>query len=194
MQIVLASGSKYKRQLIEKLGLAVTSHAPDINETPNLGETPADLTQRLSIDKARAIACEYPHALIIGSDQVAHHNGQVLGKPGNFYTAKQQLQTCSGKSVRFLTGLCLLNTSTSLHHYMLCQYDVAFRTLTDAQITHYLHTEAPYDCAGSFKSEGLGIALFEHIRGDDPNSLIGLPLIALTQLLLQEGIDVLAPP
>ncbi|WP_370462549.1 nucleoside triphosphate pyrophosphatase [Pseudomaricurvus sp. HS19] len=192
MQIILASSSKYKRQLIEKLGISIVCTSPDIDESPRDGETPVALAERLSIAKARALAATHPDHLIIGSDQVAHVEGQLLGKPGNHRQATAQLLACRGKTVEFLTGLCLLNSLTGDYQYHCSPIQVRFRPLTEGQIENYLQREQPYDCAGSFRSEGLGIALFESIHGDDPNALIGLPLIELTRMLFSQGIDVLA--
>ncbi len=192
MQIILASSSKYKRQLIEKLGVNLTCASPDIDESPIEGETPASLAERLSIAKAQALAATCPNHLIIGSDQVAHLEGQLMGKPGNHQQATRQLKACRGKTAEFLTGICLLNSLTGAYQYHCTTIHVRFRPLSDAQIENYLQREQPYDCAGSFRSEGLGIALFESIRGDDPNALIGLPLIELTRMLFDQGVDVLA--
>lgn len=192
MQIVLASGSKYKRQLIEKLGISVLNAAPELDETPYIDETSEQLAQRLSIQKAQALAKQYPAHWIIGSDQAAHVNGVHLSKPGDFATAKNQLHLCSGQMAEFYTGLCLLNSANGKYQYRCSRYQVQFRCLSSQQIEHYLKKEEPYDCAGSFKSEGLGIALFEFMRGDDPNSLIGLPLIELVSLLAGAGVDILS--
>ncbi len=190
--ILLASSSPYRRQLLEKLGLSFGCESPNIDESPLLSETPLQLVERLSTQKAKALATDYNNHLIIGSDQVATLGQQVIGKPGNHEAAVMQLQSCSGKVVNFYTGLSLLNSGTGRLQYQCSRYEVHFRTLTESQIEHYLRREQPYDCAGSFKSEGLGIALFSAIRGDDPNSLIGLPLIALTEMLYNEGIDLLS--
>lgn len=189
--IVLASSSRYRQQLLEKLGLTFVAASPDIDEQPHTGESPFSIAQRLSETKARALKERFPNHLIIGSDQVAELNGIPIGKPGNHQRACQQLQAASGNTLHFHTGVALFNSATATMQYASSCYAVKFRQLSQDQIDSYLRKEAPYDCAGSFKSEGLGIALFEHIRGDDPNSLIGLPLIQLTHLLLNEGIDVL---
>ena len=189
--ILLASSSQYRRQLIEKLGISVDFDKPEIDETPLPQEFPEDLAKRLSMSKAEALRETYPNHFIIGSDQVAELEGELLGKPGNHSSATRQLQTARGKIMHFHTGIALLNASTGKIQYRCSRYQVKFRQLTDAQIDSYLKKETPYDCAGSFKSEGLGIALFEYIRGDDPNSLVGLPLIQLTDMLSNEGIDVL---
>ncbi len=190
--IVLASSSSYRRQLLEKLGLSFECESPDLDESPLLGETPTQLVKRLATQKAKALCKRYNNHLIIGSDQVAALDEQLIGKPGSHEAAAGQLKNCSGKVVYFYTGLTLLNTASGRQQYQCCRYDVHFRKLTESQIEQYLLREQPYDCAGSFKSEGLGIALFSAIKGDDPNSLIGLPLIALTEMLYIEGVDVLS--
>jgi len=192
MQIVLASTSPYRRALLERLSLPFEIAAPDADETPQENENPHELVARLSEAKARAIAAQFPNALVIGSDQVAVLNQQILGKPGNHENAIQQLRAASGNRVDFLTGLCLLNTRTQNCHVKVVPYSVVFRTLSNAQIEQYLLKDKPYNCAGSFKSEGLGICLFEKMEGDDPNALIGLPLIELTNMLALEGLEVLA--
>ncbi|MGH1371511.1 MAG: Maf family protein [Cellvibrionaceae bacterium] len=175
--IVLASSSPYRRQLLEKLGVYFSHASPDIDESPRPNEAPQALTERLSNAKAEALSTQHPNSLIIGSDQVAELNGTLLGKPGTRENAIAQLQLCSAQTVSFHTGICLLNSATGHYHYDCDTYTVIFRELTDTQIAYYVDREQPFDCAGSFKSEGLGISLFSAIRGDDPNSLIGLPLI-----------------
>jgi septum formation protein len=190
-KLLLASSSPYRRQLLDKLGLAYTWQSPDIDEQPKPNEPPADLVIRLAEQKALALAVRYPGYLIIGSDQVALLDGQILGKPGNFMKAREQLSAASGRKLTFLTGLCLLN-SASMKSQIRCEpYEVTFRNLTAAQIDFYLNREQPFDCAGSFKAEGLGISLFERLKGDDPNILIGLPVIALIDMLNNEGVSVL---
>lgn len=191
--LVLASTSPYRKVLLERLGLPFETAAPDINETALENEAPETLVTRLAEAKARAIAPHYPDALIIGSDQVAVLDGKILGKPGDHETATQQLRNASGRQVTFLTGLCLLNTQTQHAHVRLVPFSVVFRTLSESQIEYYLNQEKPYDCAGSFKSEGFGISLFERLEGEDPNALIGLPLIELIRLLAKENVDVLSP-
>lgn len=190
--LVLASTSPYRKILLERLGLHFETAAPKTDETAQANEMPEALVTRLAEAKARAIAHEYPNALIIGSDQVAVLDGKILGKPGNHETATQQLRNASGREVKFLTGLCLLNTRTNQAHVKLVPFSVVFRSLNESQIQFYLNQEKPYDCAGSFKSEGLGISLFERLDGEDPNALIGLPLIELIRLLSAEGVDVLS--
>ncbi len=189
--IILASSSKYRSQLLEKSGVIFKSHAPDIDEAAQPNEEPASLVKRLALDKAKALAGNYPQHLIIGSDQVACLQTQILTKPGNFANALAQLQACQGHSVTFYTGLCLYNSQTQIQQLTCVTTEVRFRKLSDQQLIHYLHREQPYDCAGSFKVEGLGISLFESINSSDPNALIGLPIIELISMLTKEGIDLL---
>jgi len=191
MQLVLASTSPYRRALLERLELAFETAAPDIDETPLEHETPTALVARLSETKARAMAAQFSDALIIGSDQVAVLGDQILGKPGNHEKAIQQLRAASSRRVNLLTGLCLLNSKTGNYHVTVVPFSVVFRSLSDTQIEQYLLRDKPYQCAGSFKSEGLGISLFEKMEGNDPSALIGLPLIELTTLLSKEGMNVL---
>ena len=192
-QLILGSSSPFRAELLAKIGLPFITASPDIDESSNLGETPEQLVKRLAEQKARAIAVQYSNALIIGSDQVAVVDGQILGKPGDHENAVKQLTASSGKTVRFLTGLALFNSQTQQMHSLVEPFEVCFNNLSLAQIEFYLHKEQPYQCAGSFKSEGFGISLFSKLSGEDPNSLIGLPLIKLIQLLAAEGIDVLQP-
>lgn len=187
-QIILASNSRYRKALLNRLGLPFQAIPPAIDESTRDGEPPAHMVMRLARQKAGALCQHYPDALIIGSDQCAVVSDSVLGKPGNFDRAFCQLKLASGKTAIFHTGLCLLDTANGY-----CQIDdivfkVSLRQLTDAQITHYLQKEKPYDCAGSFKAEGLGVALFERMEGDDPNALIGLPLIRLVSMLKNAGV------
>lgn len=189
--LVLASTSPYRKALLQRLGLPFETASPAADETPLPGETPDQLVRRLAEAKARAVAKQFPDALIIGSDQVAVLEGAILGKPGTHAAAMAQLRAASGKRVSFRTGLCLLNSGTGGAQVEVVSFDVCFRELTGEQIESYLRKEMPYDCAGSFKSEGLGIALFQRLEGDDPNALIGLPLIRLIAMLEAEGIDVL---
>jgi MAF protein len=166
--------------------------SPEIAEEAQLGEAPEMLVTRLAECKAREVAKDHPNALIIGSDQVAVVDGTILGKPGDHQRAVEQLLYASGKRVSFLTGLCLLNSETG-HLQVCCEpFHVIFRFLQQREIENYLQKEQPYNCAGSFKSEGLGISLFERLEGEDPNALIGLPLIRLIAMLRNEGVDVLA--
>ncbi|MCK5609238.1 septum formation inhibitor Maf [Candidatus Pacearchaeota archaeon] len=189
--IVLASSSPYRQELLRKLGLEFTAISPDVDETPLKGESPEALVKRLAETKARAVSAQFPQALIIGSDQVAILGNKILGKPGTHQRAKEQLKAASGERVSFLTGLCLLNSATGRGQVDIVSFNVQFRRLDDAQIENYLLKEKPYNCAGSFKSEGLGIALFAALEGEDPNALIGLPLIRLVDMLKTEGIDIL---
>jgi len=187
--LVLASTSTFRQALLERLGLPFTTAAPEVDETRRPEEPPQVLVLRLAESKARAVAPGHPGSLIIGSDQVACIEGQVLGKPGGRDAAIAQLQQASGKTVVFHTGLCLLNSSTGRAQTLVEPFRVHFRPLTLERITGYLDREQPYNCAGSFKSEGLGIALFERLEGEDPSALIGLPLIRLVTLLESEGLD-----
>ncbi len=192
--LVLASTSPFRRELLNKLGLPFETAAPDIDESPLPGEEPESLVKRLSLEKAKAVAADYPRALIIGSDQVACVDNQILGKPGSHQKAVQQLKLTSGKTVTFLTGLTLYD-SVSGNSRTLCEpFHAHLRELTDMQIDNYLQREQPYNCAGSFKSESLGIALFSKLEGEDPNALVGLPLIRLIDMLQQFGVDVLSFP
>ena len=190
-QLVLASTSPYRRELLGRLGLPFEVANPQTDETPLPGETPTATALRLSEAKARAVARQYPDALIIGSDQVAVMDGRVFGKPGTHAKAVEQLRTLSGKTVNFFTGLCVLNTKTGEAEVRGIPTLVGFRNLDDAEIENYLRREPAYNCAGSAKSEGLGIALLSRIHGDDPNALVGLPLIALCDLLRKHGMTVL---
>ncbi|MGD2117862.1 MAG: nucleoside triphosphate pyrophosphatase [Chromatiales bacterium] len=188
--IVLASTSVFRKALLEKLHLEFQTASPDVDESAQPQETPEQLVQRLSLLKAQAVAEQYPQHLIIGSDQVACNDGNILGKPGNFERALQQLKAASGKAVTFYTGLTLYNSATGQAQTCCEQFRVFFRQLSDEQISRYLEKEQPYNCAGSFKSEGYGISLFEKFEGDDPNSLVGLPLIRLIQMLESEGVAI----
>jgi septum formation protein len=190
-KLVLASTSPFRKALLGRLGLPFETCAPDVDETVQENETPQQLVARLAEAKARAVASDQPDGLIIGSDQVAVLDDEILGKPGDHATAVQQLRAARGKHVTFFTGLCLLNTATGHCEVKVVPFSVVFRALSDAQIENYLQREQPYNCAGSFKSEGLGIALFERLQGDDPNALIGLPLIELISMLAQQGMEVL---
>ena len=191
MQLVLASTSPFRRSILQKLGVAFDCHAPEVDETPQPGETPGQLVERLSIAKARAVAAHLKDGLVIGSDQVAVIDNDILGKPGTHENAVAQLEHAAGKTVTFLTGLALLNATTGSIQAEVVPFKVVFRQLTREQIENYLKAEQPYNCAGSFKSEGLGIALFERLEGDDPNTLIGLPLIRLIRMLEKEGMTVI---
>lgn len=190
-QLVLASTSPYRRELLARLGLPFEVASPEADETPLPGESPTATALRLSEVKARAVAQQYPEALIIGSDQVAEMDGRIFGKPGTHDKAVAQLRALSGKTVNFHTGLCVLNAKTGEAEICGVPTRVGFRELSDVEIENYLRREPAYNCAGSAKSEGLGIALLRCIQGDDPNALIGLPLIALCDLLRKHGMDVL---
>lgn len=190
-QLVLASTSPFRRELLARLGLPFEIANPSLDESSLPGESPEATALRLSEAKARAVASKFPDALIIGSDQVACLDGQVFGKPGNHENAVKQLQTMRGRSVNFFTGLCLLNARTGEAHLCGVPTLVTFRELADAEIENYLRREQPYNCAGSAKSEGLGIAVIAKMEGSDPNALIGLPLIALCDLLRKENFNVL---
>jgi len=191
MKLVLASTSPFRKELLQRLDIPFDTASPDIDESAQSGETPEQLVTRLSEQKARAVAKQFPEALVIGSDQVATLDGNIIGKPGNHDNAVKQLKNASGRKVVFYTGLCLLNTKTGIVQIEVVPFNVTFRKLTDQQINNYLRKEQPYSCAGSFKSEGLGIALFEKLEGDDPNALIGLPLIRLTYMLNKEDINII---
>ncbi len=187
-KLILASTSPYRKMVLSRLNLSFDTFAPNVDETALPNELPATLVQRLSENKARAAHEIYPNALIIGSDQVAVLDEQILNKPLTHEKAIQQLQMCSGKQVDFLTGLCLLNTKTGRAQVDIVRFSVLFRQLTISQIENYLRLDKPYNCAGSFKSESLGIILLERMMGSDPNSMIGLPLIRLVQMLEAEDI------
>lgn len=189
MPLVLASTSRYRRELLSRLGLPFTVVAPDVDETPHPGEPPSQTALRLAEAKARAVAKEFPDSLIIGSDQVLMLEHEQLGKPGDFAHAFAQLKKMQGKSMVFHTALCLLNSRNGRVQVRDVPTMIYLRALTDAQIESYLHKEQPYDCAGSARSEGLGIALIARYETADPNALIGLPLIALTEMLGNEGVD-----
>ena len=184
-QLVLASSSLYRRQLLERLGLPFTTASPDIDESPLEHELPEAMTIRLAQLKASAIAKQFPEAWIIGSDQCADLHGQIIGKPGNHERALAQLKKMQGQTVVFHTALCLLKSGKQ--KTLSIPTRVRFRTLPDSVLENYLRIEKPYDCAGSAKSEGMGIILLEQIESDDPTALIGLPLIALSGLLRETG-------
>ncbi|HAZ55463.1 MAG TPA: septum formation inhibitor Maf [Franconibacter helveticus] len=185
--VVLASTSPFRRQLLEKLGLPFITAAPEVDETPLPGENARQLVLRLASAKAQALAKQFPAHLIIGSDQVCVLEGQITGKPHNEQNAIAQLRKARGNIVSFYTGLALYNSANGNLQRECEPFDVHFRHLSDAEITGYVRLERPFQCAGSFKSEGLGIALFERLEGRDPNTLIGLPLIALCAMLRHEG-------
>ncbi len=186
-QLILASTSVYRRQLLDRLALPYSVVSPATDESPLPDETPASLSERLARAKADAVARSHPEAWVIGSDQVAERDGLALGKPGDHASAVAQLRAASGNTLRFHTSVCVRCDAANIALIHRDVTDVVFRVLDDATIERYLHEEHPYDCAGSFKSEGLGIALFESIRNDDPTALIGLPMIALAQMLRDVG-------
>jgi len=189
--LLLASSSPYRLELIERLQLPFTWQSPSIDEAHREGEAAIDLVKRLAEEKARALAASHPDHLIIGSDQVAAlSDGQILGKPHDLPRAQQQLRSASCSSVTFLTGLALLNTHNGNCQVDCIAFTVHFRQLSDERILRYLQREQPFDCAGSFKSEGLGISLFSSTEGEDATSLIGLPLIRLVDMLLNEGVEI----
>lgn len=189
LPLLLGSTSPFRKEVLSKLGLPFETDSPEVDESHRDSETPEMLVKRLSEMKARAVGARHPRSLVIGSDQVACIEGEILGKPGSREKAIEQLKKASGKAVTFYTGLCLLNTATGTSQVICEPFHVHFRDLSEAQICRYLDAEQPYNCAGSFKSEALGITLFSRLEGDDPNSLIGLPLIRLVEMLGNEGID-----
>ena len=190
-RLILGSSSRYRRELLQRLRLPFDVHSPDLDETPLPGEAPAALACRLAIAKARAVAALYPDAVVIGSDQVADLNGEPLGKPGNHARAVAQLRQMRGQSVVFQTAVAVACLATGFEQMLLAPVRVQFRDLDDAEIESYLRAEEPYDCAGSAKSEGLGIALLSCIDNDDPSALVGLPLIRTCALLRAAGVKVL---
>ncbi|MCZ6618025.1 MAG: Maf family protein [Gammaproteobacteria bacterium] len=189
--LILASSSPYRSRLFEKLGLPFQRVNPDVDESPLAGETPLQLVARLAQLKARAVAASHSTAVIVSSDQVAVCADDVLGKPLSEPRARAQLARLSGRYVTFLTSLCVLNSASGNRQLEVVTTPVEFRELTELEIANYVAREQPLDCAGAFKSEGLGIALFNSIGGNDPNALVGVPLISLCRMLRAEGIDVL---
>lgn len=187
MQLVLASTSPYRRELLARLGLAFEVVRPEVDETPQSQEAPKALSQRLAEAKARAVASRFRTAWVVGSDQVAELRGQALGKPGSYERAADQLSAASGQRVTFHTAVCMTHATDSRTIRFVDLTTVQFRLLSAVEIERYLHAEQPYDCAGSFKSEGLGISLFDSIESRDPTALIGLPLIGLSKALRQAG-------
>ncbi|WP_299871570.1 nucleoside triphosphate pyrophosphatase [uncultured Cocleimonas sp.] len=185
--LILGSTSAFRKELLERLRLDFTTDSPDIDETPLQNETPEDYVIRLSLEKAKAVAARHDDALIIASDQCSVLNGKIRGKPGNHLNAVQQLTESSGNRVSFLTGLCLYDCSDQSYQLEMVPFHVDFRDLSAREIESYLQVEQPYGCAGSFKSEGLGVTLFKRLEGDDPSSLIGLPLIKLSEMLRLKG-------
>jgi septum formation protein len=190
VKLILASSSPYRRELLERLKIPFEVMPPELDESPLAGETPHKLTERLAIAKASKIAESERDALVIGSDQVAVYNGAIVGKPHSHDRAVEQLRAASGRTVTLYTGLALVNSATGRTQCEVIPFRVTFRPLTDELIESYLRKEQPYACAGSVRSEGLGIALLEKFEGDDPNTLIGLPLIRLVRMLESEGLRV----
>lgn len=186
--LILASTSRYRKALLEKLGLPFECAAPEVDELPLVGESAQALVSRLAYAKAAAVTQHHDHGLIIGSDQVCVCDGQILGKPGSIDNAVAQLMAAQGRSVTFYTGLCVLDAATGNAQQLIEPFTVHFRTLDEAAIRRYVEAELPLDCAGSFKCEGMGIVLFKELEGRDPNALIGLPLIGLIELLARHGI------
>jgi septum formation protein len=189
--LILASSSPYRKELLARLGLAFETVSPEVDESPLPEESPQDTALRLAQVKARKIAETHPEALVIGCDQVATLDGMQLGKPGNHENATKQLRMMQGRTIIFHSALCLYNAQTLTMQAEVVPYEVEFRKLSDEQIERYLRTEQPYNCAGSAKSEGLGIALISSMHGSDPNALIGLPLIKLIAMLQNEKVDVI---
>ncbi|MFM8391447.1 MAG: Maf family nucleotide pyrophosphatase [Methylophilaceae bacterium] len=190
IHLVLASSSIYRKKQLQQLQLNFSVIAPFIDETPLANETPKQTALRLSIEKARSVGLQHSNTLVIGCDQVASFEGKPLGKPLSHENAVKQLRIMQGKEIIFHSGICLFNAVTGNIQSSVVDIQVKFRSLTDQQIENYLMREQPYDCAGSAKSEGLGVALLDYIRGDDPNALIGLPLIQLVTMLEKEGIKI----
>ena len=189
--LILGSTSRYRKELLNRLRIPFETASPDVDETPHSNESPKDLALRLALAKARAVALKYPEAVVIGSDQVADLDGIPLGKPGNHTNAILQLQRMRGKTVIFQTALSVVCIATGYERTDLAEVKVKFRDLSDAEIETYLRAEEPYDCAGSAKSEGLGISLLDAIDNDDPTALIGLPLIRTCQMLREAGVKLL---
>lgn len=191
MKLILASSSPFRHELLSRLMIPFEVEIPDVDETPRPQETPVKLVERLAILKAQTVASKHPSALVIGSDQVAVHDGEIVGKPLTHERAVEQLTSASGKTVQLFTGLALINSSSGRIQSEVVPYGVTFRVLTAKQIEAYLRKEQPYHCAGSVKSEGLGVALLERFDGADPATLIGLPLIRLIRMLENEGLAII---
>lgn len=189
--LILGSTSRYRKELLSRLGVPFSVAGPEVDETPLPGEAPVALARRLALAKAQAVAARFPDAVVIGSDQVADLDGEALGKPGNHARATVQLQRMRGKTVVFQTAVAVVCNASGFQEESLAEVRVRFRQLGDAEIEHYLRAEEPYDCAGSAKSEGLGIALLESIENDDPTALVGLPLIRTSAMLRRAGIELL---
>lgn len=189
-QIILGSTSPFRKELLQRLCIPFITDSPNIDETALDNEKPEEYVTRLALKKARAIAAKHPNAYVIGSDQCSVLNGIICGKPGNHKKATAQLRESSGKRVSFLTSLCLYDSTTDEYQLEMIPFHVDFRELSDNEIENYLRAETPYSCAGSFKSEGLGITLFKRLQGDDPTALIGLPLIKLSEMLRNKRISI----
>ena len=190
IKITLASTSPYRKALLERLKLDFTTADPQLQEEQRVDESASAMAARLAAAKADSIAQGLNGGLVIGSDQTVECDGEILGKPGNFEKAKQQLQMMRGKALLFHTGLCVINVDSGRRYQEVVDYSASFRPLTDDEIERYLQLDKPFNCAGSFKSEALGIALLENMHGNDPTALIGLPLIRLSQILREQGIKV----
>ncbi len=187
--LILASTSRYRRALLERFGLPFSVVSPDTDETPLAGEKPQDLVVRLARAKANAVAEQYPQSIVIGSDQVAVHGDEIVGKPGDHANAKRQLASASGKRVNLLTAVAVVDGPGGTINATVVPYQIWFKDLTEAEIERYLVREKPWDCAGSLKIEGLGISLLERLQGDDPTAIVGLPLIETARLLRAAGLD-----
>ncbi len=190
LKLILASSSPYRRELLERLSLGFICESPDIDESAQAGEPAEDMVKRLARQKAEKIAEKYQDAIVIGSDQCLVLNNEILGKPGTHDVAVSQLSRLSGQTVEFLTGLCVINSATEVARTDCISFRVTFRRLSPEEIIRYLDIERPYQCAGSFRSERLGIALLEKMEGTDPTALIGLPLIRLSEMLRAQGIKI----
>lgn len=190
MNIILASSSPFRKELLDRLNLKYQCISPDIDETIKLNESPDQYVRRLAFEKANIIAQQNPNSVVIGSDQCAVIGNKILGKPGNFENALKQLQHAQGKTVLFNTGLCVMKLNSNFERVDNVIFEVTFRNLSDEQLTHYLKTEEPYNCAGSFKSEAYGISLFSKMSGDDPSALMGLPLIRTISFLEEAGVKI----
>ena len=186
-QIVLGSTSPFRKELLQRLNLEFITDSPDIDETPLTNELPDDYVQRLSLEKAKVVAAQHPNSLVIGSDQCSVLDEQIRGKPHTHENAIKQLSQSSGKRVSFLTGVCLYDSKDDTYQLEMVPFHVDFRDLSTREIESYLQAEKPYNCAGSFKSEGLGVTLFKRLDGEDPTALIGLPLIKLSEMLRNKG-------
>ena len=188
-KLILGSSSPFRKQVLASLMVEFETCSPDIDESPLCNESPIELVERLAIEKAKAVGTSFPNSLVIGSDQVALHGTEIVGKPHTHEVAIKQLRDASGKKIELFTGLALLDTRTNEIQHEVIPFTVHFKELSDDVIERYLRKEKPYNCAGSVKSEGLGVSLFERFDGDDPNALIGLPLIRLVTMLERQGFD-----